>query len=750
VLSTLILFALPGLLLTLVLFKGAKLHLFEYLGISIGLSLFQYVTILVFLNFTFLGINYLTCLSSFVILTTLSTAKIYKSGNLPVLTVNKYDFLVLLPIAIGLANRAYDTYLTTALPYWDSYYLTYLTNFVRIFGHTPQVYAWQLTPYLHGFDILLGFSSIMSGINPIYVFKWFSTLFSSSIILVLYVVIKRFTGDILSSLLSALLLSTSFVFDWVFLRTAITRAENVGLYLFILTFVIVALYADKQMGSKKFLLSLSIIFWTTFVFHLLTPLALLVLLFVITVSKLNFWKASVLFAAVISVLLAYVYLLRWNPLLYATDVSYSLSSFNFQTDFFGGFQFVILLLCVFFVIISLFYREKRLQKIGYSVLLIIWLLFLIIYYAVPYLWILIISPDVSYLIYRMKSFLELLTIIVASCGFYYLGKVHLPAKLASKFKLINRKSGKSFLKSLNVGKIVSIALLLLLSFNIVQNMFPNYITYSAVSDDDFSMFLWFKDYTSQADPSSNFTIVLVGDKIAENDFECYRDFVATLYDSRILYISKNNSWIRDPPLLNLATNDSDVTYYILNTENPCYFVVSDKSSDDLRESAIHILKQFNSTLLNADTATMVFEKANFESSINMMGLDVLTSGSWSGWRSATEIDTANNYVLIRVHKEANAGAYSLYAHQGWRLNVARWPIMEINTISISNSTYQVYSETLKGEKVIFYDGNQTGDIFINLGGIILNETLSSLTFYIRGANTELKVGYVAFHSLNSR
>ncbi|MCW4015244.1 MAG: hypothetical protein NWF06_02640 [Candidatus Bathyarchaeota archaeon] len=704
------------------------------------------MTVLVFWNFIPLGVNVFTIFLSYVLLITSASLLLYKRAKSNknqsfIILLNKQDLVLLFPVLLGLANRLYDAIFTWALPYRDSYYLTYLIDFIVQHGHTPQVYAWDLTPSLHGFDLLLSFFSITGEISPIFVFKYFTPFFGVLLILVSYLAVKRLTKSVFCAFLAGLLLSGSYFFEWLFLRTSITRAESIGLCFFVFSFFILTFH--KKMSSRAFFLMLFMNIWITFALHLLSLVPLLLLLLLVLIYKKGLLKTIVIFGVLFCAIIGFMFLLNWDPFVNVMfGDGYSLSDFDFQHDFSTNYKSIFLVLGLFYVIGSVL--TKKYKEFEHFTLIVMWIALLVLFYVLPY-GLLLFVPELPFVLFRMKSFLELLTVLVASCGLLffgqYLGKLLANFTVPAVFKKV---------KLVHWGHFASLFLVFFLSFNLVTNVFPDYISSSAVSDSDFLAIQWSQKYSSVNLVDNNFSIALVGNEKVQAEFQNYEYLLSTVYHSRYVF-TKNGSQtytlsMKDPPYLILLTNESSVISSFLGDEQPKYLMLSDNIDSGLKTSVIELMTLIRAELIY-DSGTLIFEAPNHFSSTNVVwDANHLASDVWVTWRCSIALTDSDSSIIITVNDGSASGTLSILSDKNWTLDTTKYPLLEVDTVDFVNGSYQLFVETTDGEKIVIYDGTAIGKLYFNMLTLTNGATISSFYFYIRESGTNLEISHLKFFS----
>ena len=251
----------------------------------------------------------------------------------------------------------------------------------------------------------------------------------------------------------------------------------------------------------------------------------------------------------------------------------------------------------------------------------------------------------------------------------------------------------------------------------------------------------------------NFSIALVGNENVQEELQNYEYLLSTLYHSRYVFISNGSQtysvYLQDPPFLILLKNESSVISCILNGiggRQPIFLITSDTVSSKLRDSVIDFMKIINAELI-LDSETLIFKLPEHSySSYYTWNGDFLASNSWVTWRSSRELTENNASIVITVDNESKSGTLSLFSDQNWTLNPTEYSVLELNSFSLSNASYQIFVETLYNEKIVLYDGSEIGKIYFNLLSLLSGKTVSSFYFYIRGNGTQFEISYLTFYS----
>jgi len=391
-----------------------------------------------------------------------------------------FSILSALFLSLGVINRLYDPwFLNSALPYSDSYTLVTqildITTYGKIIG---------VSFYSNLFPYSLSIPVSVFGLNPISVVKWFGPMLGVLLFLVSFYVLRKVLNSNYAVLFGIISFSSAFPLNWLFLRSDITRAETLCIFVFALV-IVLTLWHQKS-GKNRYI-SLS---WILFIFALLIePLTAFGLFIFLTVyevlSRSKHWRfrlSIILFLLLSAVAcLLYIYGVQWgfensfsifiDNLLPPTPILYS--------NLFDAIGYVLTILSFLGIGYTLITREKK-----WLPLTITWLTFFALIY-VPVYWFSL--TTLPLLVIRLESIFELCTLFQAAIGFEALLSCILKIKDMSTSAVKNVSSSvfadrtKTFVAFLILFLVVSTA---------IQYSFTEYVVSTGVPNEDYNAFLW--------------------------------------------------------------------------------------------------------------------------------------------------------------------------------------------------------------------------------------------------------------------
>ena len=613
-------FLYPGILIGFIILGKKRIGIIEYLSILLAFSIVSFTSIAVFLNLTPLGINILNiviCLTAINLVFNiylLKTRFFYKELKFDLIFDKRILFtLFIVILSISILTRLFDPLLFhDSLPYWDSYYWLYLSNFEAEIGHTPQVIAGMLNLYRHGYDLFFASLSLITGMDLVSLYSFFCPIFGGFLVLPLFHIGKRILKSNLPSLFFSLLVSASIPFSWLFLRTAIPRAELFGLYLI----SILAMVTINPAFSFRFRIILNlVIIWGIYIFHLYSfPIASLIFLTwlgIILSDKYNLNKrlstAIITFTTVFVVALSLFFFSNTINMIFGIEVDLTYGS---SISEFGLASFVIdsgtIALIPIFGLIGIFYLKRDRSSLYSNDELISQFMRLIITFWIFLACSIYLLPNILGLnvvpwpIMRLESYYQLTTIIASMLGVNLFLQSLIKGrtsknlilrltKLIKQIPNLNLKIRKlrKYIPNLNLKsnksrEFIPIMLILSLSLMALPSLVIGYVDYTAISENDFAMIIPISSNHNIS--NGNLTFAIVGENLM-NDGRQYDYF---LYYSFNTNSSDLNFYF--PQILNL----SDLFDYISVTKKGYfsgtrYVLISSRCSQVLRIHAIVLL-----------------------------------------------------------------------------------------------------------------------------------------------------------------
>jgi hypothetical protein len=383
-------------------------------------------------------------------------------------------------LALGVINRLYDPFfLNSALPYGDSYGL--LTDILELITYQKII---GVRYYSNLFSYFLSIPTSVFGLNPICVVKWFGPILGVLLFLLSFYILNRVLSNKYSTLLGIISFSSAFPLKWLFLRSNITRAEGVGLFVFAIV-VVLTLWHQKS-GKNRHISLAWILFIVVLLLDPLPAIALFLFLAVYEVlSRSKHWRLRLssilllLFSA--SLYQLFIYGVNWG-----FEKSFSIFMANLfgpqaiiKSNLFDAVGYVLTVLSFVGIGYTLITKERR-----WLPLTITWLTFFALLYVPIYCFSFTTMP---FIIVRLESFFELCTLFQAAIGFEAL------LNCIQKIKDLPALNAKKVSLSVYVDRtkiFVAFLILFLVLSPTMQHSFTKYVDSTGMPDEDYDALLW--------------------------------------------------------------------------------------------------------------------------------------------------------------------------------------------------------------------------------------------------------------------